>query len=454
MATEVDVESTGVETNETLARVLHLVFTGEARTRPELMAKTGFGRTLVAQRVEQGLLLGLLSADGFAASRGGRAARELRFRDEAARVLVSVFGAGGVELGITDLRGRVLKAHTEPWDISAGPEASLQFTSQRFDAMLAELGRDTPVWGAAIGVPGPVEFETGRPVAPPIMPGWDGYDIRAWIENRFNIPAWVDNDANLMALGEYLHGSFSASNLLFVKVGTGIGAGIITRGDVQRGANGAAGDIGHIATSDNTRTCRCGQIGCLETIAAGWALAKEATTSIEQGEDSWLAARLAEKHRLLAEDIAAGVAHGDALSLRLVSRSARAVGESLASVINVLNPSVVAVGGSVGRTGDHFLAAVREIIYQRSLPLATRTLRVVPASLGREQGIIGGASLVTNSLLRPESLELWAASGSPLCLDRGLLYEASDYYSTLRPVERGNRAASPTIRMNAPAATA
>jgi predicted NBD/HSP70 family sugar kinase len=449
-----EIEGAGIETNESLARVLQLVFTGEARTRPELMAKTGLGRTLVAQRVEQGLSLGLLAVDGFAASTGGRAARELRFRDEAARVLVAVFGAAAVEFGITDLRGTVLTSRTEPWDISAGPEESLKFSSERFDAMIADLGRETPVWGAAVGLPGPVEFETGRPVAPPIMPGWDGYDIRGWIEDRFNIPVWVDNDANLMALGEYVHGEFSAPNLLFVKVSTGIGAGIITRGDVQRGANGAAGDIGHIAISDGTLTCRCGQVGCLETVGAGWALAKEATKNIEQGEDSWLAGRWAENKRLVAEDIVAGVAHGDAMALRLVSRSARAVGESLASVINVLNPSVVAVGGSVGRTGDHFLAAVREIIYQRSLPLATRTLRVVPASLGSKQGIIGGASLVTTSLLRPESLERWAALGSPLRLDRGLLYEASDHYSTLRPVERGSSFVSPSIRMNAAAATA
>ena len=442
------------ESNETLARVLHLIFTGEARTRPELMAKSGLGRTLVAQRVEQGTSLGLLSAGGLAASTGGRAARELRFREEAARVLVSVFGASGVALGITDLRGNVLISHYEPWDITAGPEASMEFSAQRFDAMLAELGRETPVWGAAVGLPGPVEFETGKPVAPPIMPGWDGYDIRGWIHDRYDIPVWVDNDANLMALGEFVHGEFSAPNLLFVKIGTGIGAGIITRGEVQRGANGAAGDIGHIAISEGSLTCRCGQIGCLETVAGGWALAKEATTRIEQGEQSWLAGRLSESGSLVAEDIAAGVAHGDPLALQLVSHSARALGESLASVINVLNPSVVAVGGSVARTGDHFLAAVREIIYKRSLPLATRSLSVVPATLGREQGIIGGASLVTNSLLRLESLERWASAGSPLLLDRGLLYELSDHYATLRPADRGSRNDRPRIMAKATAATA
>jgi predicted NBD/HSP70 family sugar kinase len=239
---------------------------------------------------------------------------------------------------------------------------------------------------------------------------------------------WVDNDVNLMVLGEYMHGPDVDENMLFVKVGSGIGAGILVRGELLRGAKGAAGDIGHVESADSTLTCRCGQVGCLETVAAGWALARDAAAELERGAESpMLSSRLAHEGRLIGEDVARSAAMGDPLALRLIERSARTVGETLASVINILNPAVVVVGGSIGRTGDRFLAPVRESIYRRSLPLATRDLRIVPASLGHEQGLIGGASLVSSRLLALGSLERWGTRGTPLSMDRKLLYATAGY---------------------------
>lgn len=416
------------EVNESLARVLRSVYTGEARTRPEVIAATGLGRTVVTQRVDLAIALGLLADDGLAASTGGRSARELRFRDEAGRILVAVFGAEVVHLGITDLHGAILVSTTKAWDIAQGPQASLEFSADQFGALLGEVGPETPVWGAAIGLPGPVEFATGRPVSPPIMPGWDAYDIRGWIEDHFQIPVWVDNDVNLMALGEFMHGPDVDENMLFVEVGTGIGAGIIVRGELLRGAKGAAGDIGHVESADSALTCRCGQVGCLETVAAGWALARDASTELERGASSpMLSSRFAREGRLIGEDVAGAAAMGDPLALRLVERSARTVGETLASVINILNPAVVVIGGSIARTGDRFLAPVRESIYRRSLPLATRDLRIVPASLGRQQELIGGASLVSSRLLALGSLERWGTRGTPLSMERERLYATAGY---------------------------
>lgn len=428
MANISDVESRreGV-TNEPLARILDLIIRGRARTRPALIEQTGLGRTVVVQRVEQALELGLIEDTGSVASRVGRAPRKLSFRAGVGRILVSVYGARRVELGITDLMGNVLASQAEEWDISLGPERSMQFTSERFDEMIAELGREVPIWAAAIGVPGPVEFASGRPVAPPIMPGWDGYDIRGWVEDRYGLPVWVDNDANLMAMGEYLHGDHDAEDLLFVKVGTGIGAGIIAGGEIQRGSNGAAGDIGHIATAGSEIPCRCGQLGCLEATAGGWALVRDAEVEAREGASKWLAERLEHRGGVLhLDDIVEGVRGGDPICVQLVTGSARAVGESLATVVNVVNPAVVAIGGSLGRTGDTFLAPAREHVFRRTAPLASRSLRVVASSLGQRQGIIGGASLASTRLLRPKSLERWAASGMPSALHHRHLYDLSE----------------------------
>lgn len=414
-------------TNEPLARILDLVIRDEAHTRPQLIEKSGLGRTVVVQRVEQALELGLIEDSGLSPSRGGRAPRDFRFGAGVGRILVSVFGARAVDLGVTDLMGRTLMSRTEPWDIEEGPERSMEFAATSFDEMIAALGREVPIWAAGVGVPGPVEFSTGRPIAPPIMPGWDGYDIRGWIEDRYDLPVWVDNDANLMALAEFLHGGHATRDLLFVKVGTGIGAGIIAGGEIQRGGNGAAGDIGHIAIPDGTLPCRCGQIGCLESVAAGWALVRDAEAAADSGASPWLAERRRDRGETLhLDDVTSGAERGDPVCVQLVARSARAVGEALASVINVLNPTVVAVGGALGRTGDTFLGRAREQLYRRTLPLASRDLRVVRSSLGYRQGIVGGARLVSTRILRPKSLERWAARGIPGGLDRQHLYDLSD----------------------------
>jgi glucokinase-like ROK family protein len=320
----------------------------------------------------------------------------------------------------------VLLARRETWDIARGPEATLAHVGAGFDDMLEEVGRQTPVWGATIGVPGPVDFASGEPVSPPIMPGWDGFDIRGWVTRRYDVPVWVDNDVNLMAMGELVHGTArGVPNALYVKAGTGIGAGIVAGGQIQRGATGSAGDIGHIAvTDDPTVICRCGQTGCLEAVAGGWALAQAARGGAEAGRSPWLAAALTDHGEILAHDIAQGARNGDPLCVEMIARAGRVVGESLATLVNILNPSVVTIGGTIADSGNLFLAAVRETVYRRCLPLATRDLSVVVSSLNHYEGIIGGASLALDRIFTPHTLERWVTRGSPLDIDRSLLYSA------------------------------
>jgi glucokinase-like ROK family protein len=411
-----------VDQLDTLVTVLDLVRFGAACTRPELARRSGLGRTVVTQRLAQLISSGLVEEGPLAASTGGRAPRELRFRADAAVVLVAELGATSISVGLTDLAGRLVAQHEEAWDIAAGPDATLARVEELFDVLLAERA-PTAVWGVGVGVPGPVEFASGRPVAPPIMPGWDGYPVRDRLAARYDVPVWVDNEVNTMALGEYRAGlGQGADELIHVKIGTGIGAGLISGGRLHRGARGCAGDIGHVTLVSEVieavpgadrQVCHCGKIGCLEALAGGAALARDATEAARSGRSPTLARRMAETGTLDASDVVRAAEFGDPVAVELLQRAGRLVGETLAALVNFFNPSMVLLGGGVGTSGDLVLAAVRQAVYRRSLPLATRDLRIVRSQLGDRAGLMGAGFMVVDELFSRERLGRWLLGGTP-----------------------------------------
>lgn len=399
---------------DALVEVLDQVRAGRARTRPEIMGRTGLSRAIVTQRVGELVSRGLLEDAELGPSTGGRAPRNLRFRADSGSILAADLGATHAAVAATDLSGRLLAHHEEPADIAAGPDAVLGRVQELFDELLA--GEKLPrLWGIGIGVPGPVEFSSGRPVAPPIMPGWDGYPVRDVLSTRYNVPAWVDNDVNVMALGEVGSGIARDHELVVVvKIGTGIGAGIVEHGRLVRGAQGAAGDVGHIqVTDDASVVCRCGKIGCLEALAGGGAIARRAEDAARAGRSPMLAKLLAANARLTAADVANAASHGDQAALKLFTEAGRLIGSMLASVVNLLNPSLIVIGGGVAGFGDTLLAAIRHTVYGRSLPLATRELIIKRSALGHTGGMVGAASMAIDELFSRERLPLWLDAGHP-----------------------------------------
>jgi predicted NBD/HSP70 family sugar kinase len=244
-----------------------------------------------------------------------------------------------------------------------------------------------------IGLPGPVEHASGRAISPPIMPGWDGYPVSEHFVERYHVPALVDNDVNIMALGEYwTHWRDQVDDLLFIKVGTGIGCGIVASGRIQRGAQGAAGDIGHIRVAGyDDAVCVCGNTGCVEAVAGGGAMARRLRA---QGRDTPNA-------RAVVELVKAG----DREATRLVRESGRVLGQVLAAAVNFSNPSVIVIGGDVANAHEQLLAGVREVVYQRSLPLATRHLRIIPSQLGDGAGIRGASAMAVERVLAPTAVD-------------------------------------------------
>jgi len=411
--------SSGLPADEALdglVTILDEIRSAGSRSRSELVARTGLGRGIVAQRVGELLDLGLVAEGEVGPSTGGRPPRRIGFRAEAGHLLVADLGATSIDVAVTDLDGRILGHRDEPADVSAGPERCLS----RIEELFEELGaatRDLPgrLWGVGIGVPGPVEFASGRPVSPPIMPGWDGYRVRERFADRYRAPVWVDNDVNILALGEWRSGiAVGHDNVVVVKIGTGIGAGIISNGRIHRGAQGSAGDVGHIQVVDAASiVCRCGNVGCLEALAGGAALARDGEAAAVAGRSERLRVALDQHGRVTAEDVARAASFGDPVAVSLLQAAGHRVGLMLASVVNFFNPSLIVVGGGVAQSGDQMLAAIRETVYRRSLPLATRDLVVQRSSLGALAGVVGASAMVLEQLFSRDFLARWLSEGEP-----------------------------------------
>ncbi|MEU4543724.1 ROK family transcriptional regulator [Nonomuraea dietziae] len=368
--------------------VLTLIGSGSATTRSDLARITGLARSTISQRVDALIERGLVEETQGGDSTGGRPARQLRLHAEDHAVAGVDLGATHCRIALMDLTGRVLAAAEDPMRISAGPEIVLDHVERRIHALLEDAGRPPAALRAmGLGVPGPVEFATGRPNNPPIMPGWNGYPI----PDRFATMILVDNDVNVMALGEHRNAFPEVAHLLFVKVGTGIGCGIVAGGGLHRGAQGSAGDIGHIRVSGHDQAfCHCGNTACLEAVAGGEALAHRLTDLGFTAETG--------------ADVVTLVQNGNPHALRLVREAGRLIGEVLAGLVNFFNPEVIVIGGVLARVHEHLLAGVRETVYRRSLPLATHDLVIVPSRTGVNAAALGAGTLAIEHYLAPDNI--------------------------------------------------
>lgn len=381
--------------------LLQLLRDGQPRTRAELAEVTGLGRSAIAQRVDALLAAHLLGPAGEASSTGGRPPARFAFEPLARLALGVDVGATHVRIGLTDLAANVLATDEASIDVAEGPEHVLSWVIEHGRGLLDRSGRPAvDLIGIGIGLPGPVEHATGRPRNPPIMPGWDGFDVPSYVRAGLGAHTVADNDVNVMALGERFVGFPDVDELLLIKVATGIGSGIISHGQLQRGADGAAGDLGHIQVHHHEPVvCRCGNVGCLEAIASGAAVAAQLRAEGLDAPDSRSAAALAQA--------------GSIRALQAVREAGRTIGEVLASAVSLLNPRVIVLGGSLSSAGDPLIAGVREVVYRRSLPLATANLRIVPAAGGERAALIGAACLVLDEVLAPDAVDRALAPTRP-----------------------------------------
>ncbi|RMI36497.1 ROK family transcriptional regulator [Streptomyces triticirhizae] len=380
--------------------LLRLIRTGRATTRGELQRVTGLSRSTVGGRLDQLFRAGWVrerAGDPVEAPTGGRPAVRLHFDTSHAVVLCADLETRHARAAVLDLGGTVLAEHSGALLISQGPQEVLQRLGQWFALLVEKAGVSVDaVCGIGLAVPGPVDAGLGQVVQPPMMPGWDRHPIAETMRAAFAaqvgeagaaIPVLVENDANLMAYAEQRHGFPDCSAFLLVKVSTGIGAGVVVDGEMYRGFDGAAGDIGHIRLSDHPRAlCRCGSYGCLAAVASGRAIAEQLTAAgIPTTSGSGVRDQLT-------------IGQPDAV--RLAREAGRLVGGVLATVVTLLNPGVLMVAGDLA--GPSFLTGVRELLYQRAMPRTTAYLQVVTSRLGERAGLTGAAAMVVESLYAPD----------------------------------------------------
>ena len=373
--------------------------------RADIGRLTGLSKSTVSQHVERLLRIGLVTEEPDARYPSGRKRKQLVFNEQAGYVVAIDLGVTSVDIALCDLGASILE-HRELPDVrvSDGPQKVMARIMDAVDEILTANAIDLEsLYGIGMGVPGPVEFSTGYPNQPPIMPGWHKYPIKQVLSERYGCLVYIDNDVNMMAVGEAKYGAGAGvENQLFVKIGSGIGAGVIVGGQLYRGTHGCAGDIGHISLKGNEELCSCGNRGCLEAIASGRALSRLGTRLAADGESYELARILAQKGTVTVEDVAYLARRGDALCLSLLRMSGEAIGEVLAGIINFINPSLVVVGGGVSSSGQRLIATIKETILSKSTPLATSTLDVIPSTLGGMAGVIGAAALVVDEVFSHE----------------------------------------------------
>jgi predicted NBD/HSP70 family sugar kinase len=381
----------------TLSTVARLVASGAAVSKADLVPAAGLARTTVSTAVDELLARGLLQIAGTRPTMGrGRPADRLALSPGGGHVLLADVGASSAHLAVVDLSQRMLARTQVDVDMNDGPDAVLAAVETELTTLRDTVPARVPVRAVVIGLPGPVDGTQGVPIRPPIMPGWHAYPVAARLSQTFDCPAVLENDVNLRALGEARALPADQVPLLFVKVGTGIGGGLVSReGVLHHGADGAAGDIGHVrvrgAPDD---ACVCGNVGCIEAVASAGAIAR----------------RLGAPGRPVPiAEVRALLARGDPAAVAAVREAAALIGELVATLVHFYNPAHVTIGGGLAAASDELLAGVRSVAYQRALPLATRNLVLTNSVLGEYAGLAGAAVLGIERVLSTESIGLLLA---------------------------------------------
>lgn len=380
--------------DRTHSQLLRLIASGSAVTRAALARATGMSRSTLNGHLDTLLRARILVESGTAEHTGrGRPAQRLRLAPRAGVVLAVDLGAHSARLAVADTAQTILAERQVPLALEHGPEPTLDTLTDRLRELLREAAVEpTEVTALAMGLPGPVDAQTSSPVRPPIMPGWDRFPVGQVMGERLSCAVLVDNDVNLMALGEARARPAEASPLLFLKIGTGIGGGLVLAdGRIHRGSDGAAGDIGHVRVPGDEHTvCQCGNVGCVEAVASAAAVLSAVKAELPALES--------------IEDLAQALSDGEPTVVRHVRAAAETIGDVVAMLVHFYNPQTITLGGVITSAGDDVLAGIRSVVYRRALPLATRNLVLTHSTLGRNAGVAGGLVAAVEHALSPAGI--------------------------------------------------
>lgn len=371
--------------------ILDLIrFTPGGISRVELARKVGLTRAAITSIVNDLLSVGVIREAESRYAPSGRRPVVLEINPDRGKVVGIDMGATHVTILLSDFSACVLHELEVPFDINDGPEECLFQVDTLLRDFLATAGVELEeILTIGVGVPGPIVTEAGMVSGPPIMPGWDSYPIRDHLQELWACPVTLSNDAELGALGEWAYGAGRGErNLAYIKVGTGIGCGLLLDGRLYRGTTGSAGEIGHVTLIENGPLCTCGNRGCLEVLAGGNAIARKAQELVRKGQRTQMTS-VTPINSLTARDVIAAARNGDLIAQNLVAEAGYHLGTAIASIVNLFNPSMIVVGGGVAQIGDLLLEPIRQTVRERSLKVASRAVRITAALLGRRSAGMG-----------------------------------------------------------------
>jgi predicted NBD/HSP70 family sugar kinase len=357
-------------------------------TRQELQDRVGLSRVTMVDRLDVLNRLQLLRQTGYRASSGGRPAEMLAVNDVGRTALVADIGQRHATLAAVDLRGTVLAQRHAELAIGHQPERTLPDLLSQGQRLLAEVGRTESLCAVGMSVPGQIDHDRGTTIAPPTMPGWGAVSLRALFGEALSVPVLLENDANALAFGAYCEMGRPDAGLVGVKVGTGIGAGVVISGRTHRGETGCAGEIGHIRIEGMRQRCDCGRSGCVAALASGRAVIRELRP---------LGVRS-------ASDVARLVHGGHPDAVRVTAAAGRLVGTVLATVVTIVNPRYVRVGGSIGVLPP-FLDGLREVVMANAHASSLDGLSVAACPPGENTTLAGLAGLAADEMLSPATID-------------------------------------------------
>jgi glucokinase-like ROK family protein len=365
-------------------------FTSGGISRAEIARQMDLTRAAITTIVDDLVQKELVRESASGPATGGRKPILLEINPKHGFVVGIDIGATHAGLVIADFSASVLHEAEFPLDINRGPEVCLPVIDTHLRRQLDQLNLPmSQILAIGVGVPGPVVAEAGAVSSPPIMPGWDNFPIRKHLHDLWGVPITLNNDAELGALGEWAYGAGrSQQNLAYIKVGTGIGSGLLLDGQVYRGATGCAGEIGHITIQENGPLCSCGSYGCLEALAGGRAIARKAREAVLAGRRTQLAI-IEPVEAISARDVAEAARLGDLVAQQIVTTAGGYLGIAIADLVNLFNPGLVVVGGGVAQMGDLLLDPIRRAVRERSLRPAAQAVRITAAVLGRRSSSMG-----------------------------------------------------------------
>lgn len=382
-----------------LERVVRAVRMAGSLTQAEIARSTGLSAATVSNIVRELKEGGTVEVTPTSA--GGRRARSVSLSGDAGIVIGVDFGHTHLRVAVGNLAHQVLAEEAEPLDVDASSAQGFGRAEQLVKRLIETTGiSQDKVIGVGLGVPGPIDVESGTLGSTSILPGWTGINPSKELASRLGVPVHVDNDANLGALGELVWGSGrGVKDLAYIKVASGVGAGLVIDGRIYRGPGGTAGEIGHITLDESGPVCRCGNRGCLETFAAARYVLPLLMPS--HGPD------------LTMERVVQLARGGDPGCRRVIGDVGRHIGSGVANLCNLLNPSRVVLGGSLAEAGELVLAPIRDSVSRYAIPSAARQLSVLPGALGGRAEVLGALALVLSEMGDSPLLESTLPTGTP-----------------------------------------